>query len=148
MSTIKTIGNFADVRQVLDEALAHGGGTYRLPTRGKAIKWRQRAYTFRSRLREMEAARDVLNTGVYTTPYDGLTLRIDFELDPTLVHIEIIKATGVFTPADGSSPVQLEKRNASKEKNKFDEAAREFSAGLAAPAIDIDPEAADGDGKE
>ena len=38
------LGMYADVREVLDSALSHGGGEYQLATHGMAVHWRQRAY--------------------------------------------------------------------------------------------------------
>lgn len=92
---------FADVASVLDAAIAAGGGTYTLPTPGKATHWRQRAYTLRKILGEINLKRKGEDPGaVATTPYDTLYLRI-LPSAPCDVVIEFNEARGVFKAPDG-----------------------------------------------
>lgn len=82
---------FADVRQVLDSALTHGGGEYECPTHGAAVQWRQRAYQFRKHYAEVLGPKAM-------SPYDVLTLP---RLGPEdcVVRINIRQAAGVFRPS-------------------------------------------------
>lgn len=83
---------FTDVKQVLDEALRLGGGTYVLATHGEAVNFRHRAYKFRKSY--FETFRD--------PKYDALTLpRIDPE--STEVVINVAKAKGLFVPHEGEA---------------------------------------------
>lgn len=76
---------YADVKHVLDEALASGGGQYVLATYGAAVHWRQRAYKFRKAYAAENAA----------SPYDALTFpRIDE--GTCTVKIEVNKPKGLF----------------------------------------------------
>lgn len=77
MPTTRSIHAYKDVKDVLDTALAHGGGVYTLPTAGKAIHWRQRAYAFRLLAIEEATSRSKELGYVPTTPYDTLLLELD-----------------------------------------------------------------------
>lgn len=134
------ISGFADIKKILDAALEHKGGTYRLPTKGKAVWWRQRAYTFRKLLRQREEARDIMKTGFYETPYDKMAMKISDD-DPRTIIIFFPEPEGEFVPADGK---ELE-----APKNEYDDFAAEFSKGLAASsALGLSTETPDGDDSE
>lgn len=88
----KRLGMFTDVREVLDAALAGGGGTYTLASHGAAVNWRQRAYQFRKLYAE--------SIGLHKmSPYDKLTLKA---VPDGSSSVEIVfigeNQRGVFTP--------------------------------------------------
>lgn len=74
--------SYADIKPILDAALAAGGAAYTPkgrdgePSRGAAIAWRARAYAFRHAIKRHQAA-DSLGLGPNSTPYDAIILRID-----------------------------------------------------------------------
>lgn len=85
------LGMFADVREVLDSALAHGGGSFQCATHGDAIHWRQRAYRFRKLYAETIGPKAM-------SPYDVLVLpRVPD--DSATVIITVRQTAGIFTPA-------------------------------------------------
>lgn len=88
---------YADIKALLDQCLASGGGSYLAPSAGAAVHFRQRAYTFRKQYREAISPA--------ASPYDRLTLR-KVPKGARKVDIEVIKLDGTFTPADGE-PVTL-----------------------------------------
>lgn len=91
---------FADVAAVLDAAIAAGGATYKLPSKGKAIRWRQRAYSLRTLLLKQDAARKAPGIAP-TSPYDSMFLRL-LESDPSVVIIETRQPEGVLTDSFGN----------------------------------------------
>jgi hypothetical protein len=98
MTRPSRLGIYADLQPVLDAALAAGGGSYTLATRGDAVHWRQRAYKFR-----IAYARE------HGTPnrYDALLLRRippAGSPDDNVVTIEVRQATGLFTPSVTRAP--------------------------------------------
>ena len=96
MTNRQTIRNqFLDVAQVLEAALNAGGGTYQTETKGQAVSFRHRAYTFMKKYREA----DSLNV----SHFDKLLLKALDPNEPTTVRIEIRKAKGSFTPANEPS---------------------------------------------
>lgn len=96
------LAQFSDVAAVLDAALANGGGRYELPTPGKAIKWRQRAYTLRKTLSKLDAQKKLKLLGASpSTPYDQMYLRIEPH-DRCVVLIEILKPEGRLTTLEGA----------------------------------------------
>lgn len=85
------LGMYADVRQILDAALAAGGGSYECGTHGQAVHWRQRAYKFRKLYAE------ILGVG-QQSEYDMLVMpRV--EANSATVEIHIRKQVGSFRPA-------------------------------------------------
>lgn len=89
---------YADVKQLLDQCLEHGGGAFTAKSPGAAVHFRQRAYTFRKKFREaMDPA---------ASPYDRLTIR-KLAKGSVRVEIEVIKLEGVFEPASGE-PVRVD----------------------------------------
>lgn len=94
MSKANRLGMYADVRSVLDAALAAGGGTFMCETHGAAVHWRQRAYRFRKLYAETLGPRAM-------SPYDVLVLPRLAD-DSCEVVITIRQSAGVFTPADGA----------------------------------------------
>ena len=72
------IHNYADVRRVLDTAVARGGLRFRLTSPGKAISFRQRAYKFIQLAQAHHAETIGHIPGLRPqTPYDGLRLRLE-----------------------------------------------------------------------
>lgn len=82
------LGMYQDVREVLDAALAAGGGAYECETHGQAVHWRQRAYRFRKLYAEQYGG---------VSPYDALVLP---RCDDATVYINLRKQVGVFKPAN------------------------------------------------
>lgn len=82
------LGQYDDIRLILDEALAAGGGTYTLATHSAAVHWRQRAYKFR------KAYAEAINGA---SKYDKLEFP---RLNPNTseVIIRLRKVRGIFTP--------------------------------------------------
>lgn len=97
MTKSNRLGMYADVRQVLDSALASGGGTFRCESHGAAVHWRQRAYRFRKLYAETIGPQRM-------SPYDVLVLPRLAE-DSSEVAITIRQTSGIFTPAhDAQAP--------------------------------------------
>ena len=87
------LGMYADVRQILDAALASGGGSFELPSHGLAVHWRQRAYKFRKLYAQTLASDDSFSM----SPYDKLTLP-QIADDSSTVVINVREVIGQFTP--------------------------------------------------
>jgi hypothetical protein len=97
MTKSNRLGIYADIRPVLDAALASGGGTFTCSDYGAAVHWRQRAYRFRKAFAETLGPRDM-------SPYDVLVLP-RLAPDSCEVVINVRQTSGVFTPAnDGLAP--------------------------------------------
>lgn len=92
MTKSNRLGMYADVREVLDSALAHGGGTFQCPSHGAAVHWRQRAYRFRKLYAETLGPTKM-------SPYDVLVLP-RLAHDSAEVAITIRQTAGVFKPAN------------------------------------------------
>lgn len=76
MSLSKSLSDYADVKPILDRALAHRGGAYRLASHGQAVYWRQRAYKYRKLLRDLRGEARVAGQSP-DTPYDGLVMDVE-----------------------------------------------------------------------
>lgn len=87
------LGMYADVRQILDAALASGGGSFELSNHGQAVHWRQRAYKFRKLYAQTLASDDSFSM----SPYDKLTLP-QIADDSSTVVINVREVIGQFTP--------------------------------------------------
>lgn len=87
------LGLYDDVRQILDAALASGGGSFDLPTHGLAVHWRQRAYKFRKLYAQTLASDDSFSM----SPYDRLTMP-QIPNDSSTVVINVREVVGTFTP--------------------------------------------------
>lgn len=93
MKTIPQINaQYASIKEILDGALAHSGGTFQAESYGAAVKFRQKAYAFRKAYREACAPA--------ASPYEALTLR-NINPGETLVRIEPQSIKGTFVPGDG-----------------------------------------------
>lgn len=94
---------YADIKPILDAALAAGGGVYRPkdrwgnPSPKAAVAWRARAYAFRAALLRHQTS-DIL--GKPSTPYDGMVLRLD-DRDPTVVLINKMDPVGELVDFSG-----------------------------------------------
>jgi len=97
MTKANRLGMYADIRSVLDAALAAGGGTFTCESHGAAVHWRQRAYKFRKLFAETLGPRAM-------SPYDVLVLpRLDASSCEVIIGIR--QTAGTFTPAnDGLAP--------------------------------------------
>ena len=87
------LGLYDDVRQILDAAMLSGGGEFALPSHGKAVHWRQRAYKFRKLYAQTLASDDSFSM----SPYDKLTMPAIPE-DSSVVVINVREVVGTFTP--------------------------------------------------
>jgi hypothetical protein len=87
------LGMYDDVRQILDAALASGGGQFVLPTHGLAVHWRQRAYKFR----KLYATTLATDKSLAMSPYDRLTMPMIGD-DSSTVVINVREVVGTFTP--------------------------------------------------
>lgn len=90
MSTPR-LGQYADVKTILDAALAAGGGRYVLPSHGKAVYWRQRANKFRKAFAEANTA----------SPYEAISFPRLGPEDCT-VEIRVLAPEGHFIPRGGA----------------------------------------------
>lgn len=78
MSHSKNLGVYDDIRRVLDTAIEHQGGRYRLSNYKAAVRWRSRAYMFRKLLYDVLVEQYKAFPGrTASTPYDGLLLRLE-----------------------------------------------------------------------
>lgn len=112
MPASKDLSKYADVRAVLDAAIATGEDCmYRLPTAGKATSWRMRANVFMKLFREQ--------SGVHSSPYDGIKLVINGAATH-IVHITFWKVEGQLSTAAGEE-VNV---NPSQEDSYIEEAQR------------------------
>lgn len=95
-SPAQVASRYADVKQLLDQALRAGGGTYNAPSHGNAVHLRQRCYSFRKAYREASAPNG--------SPYDALSIR---KLAPgqTAMLIEPVRLAGTFTPNEEGKPI-------------------------------------------
>jgi len=91
-----SLAMFEDVKEILDQALASGGGEVTLASPGQAVRWRQRAYQFRKLMRGK----------VDYSIYDRLTLN-KLEDGSAVVTIKVIQQAAVFAPAADGIPVKL-----------------------------------------
>lgn len=96
----KHSSSFADIREVIDFALANDGARYTLPDGGKATHWRQRFYYVRKLMRREFAES---NVGPIVTPYDNVILTVAPD-DPATVVITINRAKGTLTTLSGEKP--------------------------------------------
>jgi hypothetical protein len=90
------LGQYADVRPILDEALASGGGRYTLPTHGEAVNWRHRAYRFRKLFATLYGEGK-------ESPYDRVSMR-KLGPDDCTVVLTITQVRGVFEPTGEDAP--------------------------------------------
>lgn len=85
------LGQYADVRPILDEALASGGGRYTLPSHGEAVNWRHRAYRFRKLFATLHGEGK-------ESPYDRISMK-KLGPDDCTVVLTVASIRGVFEPA-------------------------------------------------
>lgn len=90
MTRSNRLGMYADIRFVLDQALASGGGSFQCATPGAAVHWRQRAYKFRKLYAETLGPRAM-------SQYDVLVLP-RLAPDSCVVEIQIRQHAGTFIP--------------------------------------------------
>lgn len=93
-SKLNRLGIYADVREVADMLLAHGGGTYTLPDRGAAQNFAHRFYRWRILYRDLHHADGS------ECPYDKL---ICARVKDEHLHFTIRRAQGVFKPSGPSA---------------------------------------------
>lgn len=98
MGLSNVLSDYHDIKPILDQAVAHKGGTYQLETSGQAVHWRQRAYKFRKLLRTLRGESRVPGTSVETA-YDGLVM----DLDGPTVSFSWREPKGTFVAPKGST---------------------------------------------
>ena len=123
MPLSKSPRSYGDVKAVLDLALEHGGGRYETESPNAAVRWRLRAYYFRSLLGKQETP---IPGYVPSTPYDEMFLTLDQEV----VVIEFRKAKGTFTAPDGTKRAITTERLEEEAENEWSEAAAELAKEL------------------
>lgn len=97
------LGLYDDVRQILDAAMASGGGEFVLTTHGQAVHWRQRAYKFRKLFATILSQ----DKSLAMSPYDRLTMP-QIPDDSSTVIINVREIVGTFTPnREGYVPTQV-----------------------------------------
>jgi len=84
------LGMYADVREIADLALAHGGGEYECLDNGAAIHWQQRFYRFR----KLHASLHHIDGT--DSPYDKLVLP---RVKDSIVRLQVRQHVGTFRPA-------------------------------------------------
>lgn len=103
MKFSETLAAYADIRQVLDMALAQGGLRTTHKNKAAAITWRHRAYKFRRKFLDWTAA-SLERQGVHaipSTPYDLMRLVITPE-NPLVVEIYPDRQQIVMTDMKGN----------------------------------------------
>lgn len=101
MPASRQLSNYADIKGILDAAIAAGGATYRLATPGKATNWRQRANVFRSLFRGESQKANSIPGLVVSVPYEDWEWVVD-EADKCLIIIRPQVAKGVLKDMDGN----------------------------------------------
>lgn len=76
MPLSKNLNTYADVKEILDTAHKAGGASYTLSSPNEALRWRQRAYYYRTLLFNRDSF----------TKYDSMKLRLSGK-DNEIVHI-------------------------------------------------------------
>jgi hypothetical protein len=137
-----SLGQYSDVRAVLDAAIAAGGGRYTLKSRGAAIHWRARAYAFRKLLQRLQDEANLIPGIAVNTPYDGMMLTIAKDKDdPKFAHllederdrtviIHPIRVVGVLTDTDGNVIDVTKQQKKEESVDEFQRAAEELAAKL------------------
>lgn len=129
MALSNSISTYGDVHRVLQTAVQHGGGSYRLPTPGAAKHFRMRANHYRSLLhREQRANQTVLRPT--ETEFDALIFRLDAD-DPCTVIITT-ELVGEFISPSGevvavAEPVQNQSPALSSIPDDLEMSARDFA---------------------
>jgi len=125
MALTKSLGAYADIRPVLDAAIARRGGHYILPTAQAAIRWAQRAYYYRTLLREQSRLRLGIEGIEPTTPYDEIKLR----REDNIVYIEFYTPIGTFIGPDGNA-VDVKGEALEAQDDLLSQEAEAFAKGL------------------
>lgn len=101
---MKNPNEYSDVAAVLDAILPRGGGVYKLPNYGAAVRWAQRAYNLRKAIREVQAP-TLLPGQAPFTKYDDIVLRVEKKRsdpgNPHSVTIELKRLQGELTDLEG-----------------------------------------------
>lgn len=122
MSLSRALGQYLDVREILSAAVANGGARFRLSEPRHAIRWRARAYNYRTLLREaMQREQPELPP---ITEFDQLKLTIAPD-DPCVVRIDIEKQEGILTDLAGKK-IEAPTRITSELQQVADQLAREL----------------------
>lgn len=123
MPSTRSPAAYTDVAAVLDQALLKDV-TYQLPTKGKAVRWKQRAYALRIILQQLSLSTLVPGQAPHSK-YDTIVIRVDPQ-DPTKLHIGIRKVEGVLTDEAGNSLSILPAKNVGVEDSLLKEAEELF----------------------
>lgn len=106
---MKSLANYRDVEQVLETAYSRGGITYTLPTHNLAVSWRQRAYTYRGRLRKADEPRAVYEGRPPRTKYDDMMITfLDKSEDCNVLKIAFAEMKGVIGELPNASSPEPE----------------------------------------
>lgn len=96
---------FQDCRAVLDACIANNGCTVTLPTAGKATNFRQRCYSFRKAMNELDTNLEYATIKITTDP--KLLRRLIFEFHSVDFVIKTLDGD-VIKPEDRVPPVATE----------------------------------------
>lgn len=112
MASLRTPNAYTDVAAVLDQALVRDL-TYTLPTKAKAVRWKQRAYALRIVLQNL--SKETLLPGqAPSSKYDTIVIRVH-PADPLTLLIGVRKVEGILTDSDGN-PLSLQPKPVQEDK--------------------------------
>lgn len=94
---MKSYSQYQAEKEILDQALASGGGTLQFETPGAAVHFRQRVYTLRKIMRE--------NMSPAMSPYDRLTIPA-LQKGQTEVTLALAEVKALFVPNVGAEPIK------------------------------------------
>jgi hypothetical protein len=104
MTASRNINAYADCRKALDTAIANDGCILTFPSRGAALNFRQRCYSFRRLITELHGEGTAYDSMKIATPTTG-ELTIGYA---TLPEIKSLSGE-VLNPDDAPSPKMPEK---------------------------------------
>ena len=103
MPPSRNLNTYADIRNLLDSALAEGGGRLVMATPGQCINMRQRIYTYINLLRKLHIAKSGEPGYVPATPYDHL----QYTIEGKVLTIEARMVTGKLMSLDGTRELAI-----------------------------------------
>lgn len=103
----KSLGQYADIKPILDAALKSNGGRYRLATHAQAVRWRARAYYYRKLLQQQK---DFLTNAEKPTPYDAMKINIAPKGSPddNVCVLDFYRPLGQWEPNEGETADPIE----------------------------------------
>lgn len=102
------INTYSDVAAILQQILEAGGtATFTLPSAGKAIQWRQRAYKYRLLLQAQYRTQANIKGYTPPTPYDRMKMvntanRIQIDMEPAPEGTILLPSGKIVKPEPGT----------------------------------------------